>query len=364
MSNTLHAFEFAQLKTPEIPGVCVLFGQESFLHRSTLEVLCQHLLGDDEDVPFTRLEGKTAQWRDVIDEVGTMSLFGSGGRRLVVVDNADEFVSKHRDQLERYFEKPKSSGVLVLQVEKWLKTTRLYKRADKTGLQVDCNAPQKKAGKRNTLDKKALCDWMSDRAKSTHEFVLPVSSANALIDLIGPELGLIDQELARLALYVDPGAKVTDSLVREVVGGWQMKAIWDLVDIALVGNTKEALEHLDKLCQLGEKPQKLYGQIAWSLRRYAAATRIYERANRRGESMTLRKALQEAGFPNWPKALDEAQARLKKVGRIRAAALYQHLLEIDISLKGTHSHERRGRLALEKLFASFAAELYPRLLAS
>ncbi|TWT31780.1 DNA polymerase III subunit delta [Blastopirellula retiformator] len=361
MSQTVHCFDYLDDATGEVPGVAVVYGREAILARLALRQI-RHVVvgGDEEDVPVARLEGKTAAWRDVIDEVGTVSLFGGGSRRLVILDGADDFVSRYRAELEKYVEKPKRSGVLVLVVENWPKSTKLFKKLDATGLQVDCNLPEKKSGKRSVPDAKALHDWMIKWAKKTHQIKLERDAAEMMVELIGPELGLIDQDLARLSLYVEPNGKVSANLVRDVVGGWRMKAIWDLVDAAVEGRTASVLEDLDKLFSMGERPQKLYGQIAWSLRRYAAAARIYQRAQRNGESKSLRNALADAGFPNWPKALDEAQQRVKRLGSIRAGRLFQQLLKLDLSLKGTHSHDDRGRLALERLFVGFSEELDPR----
>ncbi|UUO08422.1 DNA polymerase III subunit delta [Blastopirellula sp. J2-11] len=361
MSQTVHCFDFLDADAGEVPGMVIVYGREALLARLALLQVRQAVVGmDEEDVPIARLDGKTAAWRDVIDEVGTVSLFGGGRRRLVILDGADEFVTRYRAELEKYADKPKRSGVLVLMVENWPKNTKLFKKLDQTGLQVDCNLPEKKSGKRNVPDAKALHDWMIQWAKKTHGIKLERDAAEMMVELIGPELGLIDQDLARLSLYVEIGGKVNAELVRDVVGGLRMKAIWDLVDAAVEGRTAGVLDDLDRLFQMGERPQKLYGQIAWSLRRYAAAARIYQRAQRIGEAKSLRNALADAGFPNWPKALDEAQERLKRLGSIRAGRLFQQLLRLDLSLKGTHSHDSRGRLALEKLLVGFAAELDPR----
>ena len=58
-------------------------------HSST----CWLVLTDDyEDVPVARF-GSESSWADVVDEINTVSLFGSGGPRLAVVDEADSFVN-------------------------------------------------------------------------------------------------------------------------------------------------------------------------------------------------------------------------------------------------------------------------------
>jgi len=363
MQTTVHAFDF--LASPpavdDLPPVCVAFGDETFLSRLVLAQLRQVVLGDVEsDVPFATFDGKTAQWRDVVDEISTVSLFG-GSRRLAIVDQADEFVSKHRSQLEEYVDRPARGGVLILEVGSWASNTRLYKMVEKSGLQVACKLPTRKAGRRDVTDDGKLRDWISARAKSAHSLLLSAQAAGLVLELIGPELGLIDQELAKLSLYVNPGEKAKPEQIRNVVGGWRMKTTWELIDAAVDGDAAEALGQLDKLLQAGEHPLALLGQISWSLRRFALATKIYEQAERERRRMPFAAALEQAGFRKWPReALQDAERQLKQLGRQRAGALYRRLLDVDLALKGSHSQADRARLTLERLIVDLSKEMNPR----
>ena len=51
--------------------------------------------------------------------------------------------------------------MLVLLVDEWLGTTRLYKAVEKNGLAIDCRPPQKQQGKSKSLDEPAIVKWMS-----------------------------------------------------------------------------------------------------------------------------------------------------------------------------------------------------------
>ena len=135
--------------------------------------------------------------------------------------------------------------------------------------------------------------------------------------------------------------------MQEIIGGWRSKSIWDLVDAAAAGEASEALALLDRLLHAGEHPLALVGSLSWSLRRYAAATRLFQQAERAGKRISLRDALTQAGFRDWPPgAVAAGEKRLMQLGRHRAGKLYRWLLELDLSLKGSHSHEERGPLGL------------------
>ena len=353
MSNTIHAFDFLARPAESVPPVVVLFGGESFLKRLATRLLRHAIVGDD-DAPFTSLEGATAEWRDVIDELSTMSLFG-GDRRLVIVEAADKFVTKERGRLEAYVEKPRSSGVLILDVGTWAGNTKLYKAVDKTGLQVDCRAPEKAAGNRKVLDEARIRKWLIAWTKEQHNAKLESTAAEQLLEIIGPEFGLLDQGLSKLALFAGEGGKIDVQMVRDVVGGWRAQSTWDLIDAAADGDAGEALKQLDRLLQAGEHPVALFSQISWSLRRFAAATRIYQEAERAKHRIAIRDALIQAGIPTWnKKGLERAELQLKQLGRGRAGRIYQWLLETDLALKGSHSNPHRARFALERLFLLMA----------
>ena len=362
MSGTIHAFDYLAAKPEEYApaSVCALFGDEPLLKRLALARLREHVLGDDaDDVPYITLDGDDAQWRDLHDELATVSLFG-GGKRLAVVDGADGFVSRHRSELEKYVGQPARGSVLVLRVKQWASNTRLYKAVDKTGLQIDCGLPQKKSGKRSVLDEGRLAGWIADRGQTEHKARLSRESVQLLLELIGTDLGLLDQELAKLALYADKSGRVTPEMVRDVAGGWRTKTTWEIIDQACDGNVAEALAQLDKLLATGERPIALFGSISWSLRRFAAATRVYEQAEREGRRISIRESLTQAGFRSWPAdVLPRAEKQLRQLGRRRAGQIYRWLLAADLAMKRTHSQDERARLLLEQLFVRMSRQLGP-----
>jgi DNA polymerase III subunit delta len=362
VSQTFHAFDFLHSAAAErLPAVIAVFGDDAFLKRLVLRELRRHVLGEDSDTPVAAFDcsERAPDWRDVADELATASLFGQGKPRLVLLERADAFVSANRARLEDYVAKPAATGILILEVEDWAANTRLYKALDQAGLQIDCRPPQKK-GKSKDIDEPAIVRWIGTWAKSQHGLALAPDATQHLLDLTGPNFGLIDQNLAKLALLAPSGEKVTADQVQEVVGGWRGKTIWDLVDAAVGGDAADALAQLDRLLHAGEHPLAIVGSLAWSLRRYAAATRVYQSAERAGRKIPLREALTQAGFRDWPiGSLAAAEKRLIQLGRKRGGGLYRWLLELDLALKGSHSQEDRARWALEELVFKMSKQPAP-----
>lgn len=357
MSRTVHIFDYLDAEANFLPAaVTVVFGDEPFLKRLAIRSLRQRVLAD-ESTPPDRFEGATAQWRDVHDELSTMALFG-GGRRLVLIDEADDFVARFREKLEPYAERSKSRNVLLLNVATWASNTRLYKLVDQHGLQIECRAPQKAThSKTKVVDDERMIKWLASWSATRHKVKLSSKAARLMLDLVGPEFGLLDQELAKLALFTQPGGEISPEMVHDVVGGWRTKTVWEMLDAACDGDAAGAFSQLERLLQSVDHPVALFGQFSWSLRRFAAATRLFQRAERQGRRPKLREALEGAGFRDWPKGtLQRAEQQLMQMGRDRAGHLYRWLLETDLALKGSHSSPDRARFVLEHLILRLAKQ--------
>jgi DNA polymerase-3 subunit delta len=360
------AFEF--VATPDrfpVKPFCVLYGDEPLLAREALaEIDARVLAGEDAEFSRITFSGdKTTnpqlEWRTVIDELSTSALFG-GGQRLVIIDNADDFVSRSREQLENYAAKPSNSGVLVLIVRTWPSNTKLYKAISASGLPIECKTPAEDQ----------LPRWLAQRAEKKHLAKLTADAADQLLEIIGPELGRLDQELEKLALIAlaDQGADpskaklptISAEMVTDNVGGWRAKTAWELSDKMNAGDTARALEQLGRLIESGEEPIALLAQVSSSLRKYAAATRGADLATFENRRIDLKSLLTEAGMKVWPAALQSAEIHLKQLTRPRGRQLLPWLLDADLALKGQSSSGHRARFVLEQLIVRLGRQTTPR----
>src|SRR5436309_13529861 len=104
----------------------VLPGDEDFLKRQVFAALTPRLLGDaDPAFALATFPGDKADWSSVRAELDTLPFLSP--RRVVVVEQADPFVTKARPLLEKYVGQPSPSGVLILEVKAWPANTKLAK---------------------------------------------------------------------------------------------------------------------------------------------------------------------------------------------------------------------------------------------
>lgn len=337
------------------PGCLVaIAGDEAYLKREVILSLRRQICGEDQgDFAWNAFSGKEAEWRDVRDALTAVSLFG-GGVQSAIVEDADSFVTQHRSQLEDYLASPPSGGVLLLDVKSWPGNTRLAKAAEKVGLTLRCQPPDR--GAEVTKFKRQVKQWLAARAESLHGAKLDSSAAEMLLDLLPLSLGVLEQEVARLALLAD--GKIDSKIVKEHVGGWRTRKTWDMIDAMADGNADDALTQLDRLLLAGEQPIGLLAQVSSSLRRLSAAACVYAQAESSGRRTSLRAALEQAGVVKFK--IGDAERQLKQIGRERAAQLDSLLLESDLAMKGHNSAPARARTELERMIVWLSKTADPR----
>ena len=325
----------------EIPAICAVFGKDSFLKFHAVRAIRDNVLNaGDAEFSLSRFDGTTAEIKDVLSDVATRAMFG-GGRRLVWMEDADAFLTKHRDSLEHYAESPAPGGVLLLELDGFPSTTKLYKKLIDVGLIVDC-AP---------LPEKEIPKWIVRWAKVQHKTPCDANAADLLVDLIGPELGLLDQELAKLSLYVPPKGMITLETVRQHVSARRMLEVYKMLNLALDGKAAETIRELDKLLLDKEfPPYRILNNISYTLRELAAATQLVIDGEKTGKKISVSTALNSVISKKF--LLNQAEQQLLKLGRRRGAKLLQWLLQADLDIKGDSRCE--PRLILETLLLRIA----------
>lgn len=326
----MHAIDFLKdpAKTPLKPLYAV-FGDDAFLRRETLQQI-EHLAlpNADDDLSVSRFPGDSTPLANVMDELRTLPFFSK--RRLVIVEAADPFVTAHRKELEAYADQPATSGVLVLSTKTWTSSTKLAKLVEKTGLAVECKGPQERM----------LLPWLIHLAQVRYKVQLDHAAAELLLDLVGPEVGLLVKDIEKLAVYVGDKAKIYRDDVARMVGAGRIESVWKTLEAATTGRAELALEHLDGLIAAGEHPVGLLSAMSVSLLKVHQAGRL-----RKHRRMELKEACSAVGIP--PFAVEMTGRQHTHLGPSRVDRLPRLLLQADLDLKG--SSPLPPRAILERL---------------
>lgn len=218
-------------KASAVKPVYALVGADAFLQLEALAAIVREMPADTQRADA---DGETASLADVLDDLRSFAMFGGG--KLVVVRNADAFLTKFREQLETYVESPSESATLVLRLNSLPSNQRIYKAINKVGVVAKCDPP------------KDLARWVTERAKSAHQLTITPDAARMLADLIGDDLGRLDNELAKLALACASG-KAGPEDVAGAVAFQREREMWDMTNALAAGDAAEALKRWRQLVQ-------------------------------------------------------------------------------------------------------------------
>jgi DNA polymerase-3 subunit delta len=214
-----------------IKPVYALVGSDSFLQ---LQKLASILERSPKGAQRIDIDGERADLAEVLDELRSFAMFGDG--KVVVVQNADAFLTRFREQLEEYVAHPSESATLVLRLSSLPSNQRIYKAIAKTGQIESCEPP------------KDLARWITDQAKQAHHIAISPDAARMLADLIGDDMGRLDNELAKLALSAKNN-KVDPEDVATSVAFQREQQMSEMTNALAAGRAADAVKKWRQLIQ-------------------------------------------------------------------------------------------------------------------
>jgi len=250
----------------DIP-IAVFFGDEDYQKRAGLKSLLDRLLPPDVDrgMALVEYDGSRSEEQGgpalaaVLDDLLTPGFLAP--RRVIVITDADRFISAHRDRLENYLQKPSRTGTLVLLCRSFPSTTRLSRAATAAGGELTgCKK----------LTRSTAPAFAQAQAGAWRKRMSPAAVAR-LIDLVGFDQGTLAGEVEKLALYSGERAEITEQDLRALVGQSREERIFEVLDSAATGRLPTALQQWRQT--LATDPDAIYkatGGVAFVLRRWLA----------------------------------------------------------------------------------------------
>jgi DNA polymerase-3 subunit delta len=315
----MDALSFIKVKSAPRQPVYALIGDEAFLKRRARERIIATAIGaEDPEFAVGVYAGDRLDFSTARNELETPPFLAPC--RVVVVEGADAFVSQNRPALEAYVARPSSVGVLVLDVETFPDNTRLA-RTLPDAAKIVCKAPP-------PYRAHELVPWCTEWARTAHKKKLAPDAAEVLLELIGPSMGLLDQELGKLAVGVGARPDITADDVDRFVGRSRAADAFRIMEAVGHGRPGEALSILEELFTEGEDPMGILARLTAQLRQLALVGRLT------AEGMALGPAMDAARVPSWGNKRRDFERQLIHLGRRRLEKLADWLVEINLGLKG------------------------------
>jgi DNA polymerase-3 subunit delta len=202
----------------------------------------------------------------VLDELRTAPFLSD--KRVVVVRGAEKFISNNRPLLEKYFDNPSPSGVLILTVTNWDGRTKLAKNLGRVGELIDANNP--KFGQ--------LTSRLIRYAGEAHNIRLGRTAAELLVSLGGDDLPTLYSELDKLALYVHPKRSITPDDVESLTGHNRLFNCFNAIDAIITGDLAEAVNRLRRMFEADRDAEYTFvGAFAFHYRKMFNAKVLLEK---------------------------------------------------------------------------------------
>ena len=299
-------------KAKTTPPIAVIFGDEEFQKANALHRLVDSLLPPSVDRAMALCEYDGSRSEDqggpslasVMDDLATMPFLAD--RRVVVIRDADKFISAHRDRLENYLKSPAMTSTLILVCRSFPKNTRVSKAAVAAGgLLTECKK----------LSGRGLVDFVIAEARTRGKRIDYVVAAR-LADLVGQDAGVLTSEVEKLCLYAADRPAIAADDVADLVGITREEKIFAVMDAAAAGNVQHALRLWSQVIVTDPAASfKAVGGMAHVIRRWIQAHRMV------AEGLSIREIAPKAMMWGRERELDTILRRLSpaRLKRILAA---------------------------------------------
>lgn len=297
--------------------IVVLVGKEVFLRSQYTSMLRASLEKAHGEIETFKFSGESVDPAEVLDECRSFGLMAS--HKLVIVDDADQFVrAETRPMIERYAQNPSEQATLVLRGSKWNKG-KLDESIASVGIQLKCDS----------VDEGTAIRWTQARASKAYDSSIDAQCAGMLVERLGADLGRIDTELNKLATAAGPGNAVSADLIRELVGMTREDDVWAIQSYLLCGNPQATLKELEVIMR--NSPRGTHVPVSFACMDLSRKLLgIAEGMNQGVNPNTLAKDMKL-----WGPSRDPIMRTARKVGPIRARALFDACVKADMELKSS-----------------------------
>jgi len=313
----------------------VVFGRNRRLAVDTVEQITDLVIGqDDPQLALSSYDGNNAGLADVLADLRTLPFLSQ--RRLVVVRDADDFISNYRTELENYLQAPARSGVLLMTADSFPGNTRLAKLAKKIGKVFDCGL----------IKPRELPGYLADYARQNYKLSVSRDVVDLLIELAGDDSSVLLCEIDKIAAFVadpkEPKTRITQADVHALIGNNRQYNVFNVIDAMTGAKADLALTRLDQM--LSQDKDAQYGAVgafAWHFRRVYNARLMLDRG------MSGRDVIRQLRI--WANQ-DQFIRQAKQLSLKRISTALRALGKIDYAAKTGAGTVKTG---LEKLILKF-----------
>jgi len=294
--------------------IYIIAGKEESLVNAHCRKLLDKLLDPSQrTMGLFNAEAASVQASEVLDELRTSPFLTD--KRVVLVKDADKFISANRPPLEKYFDNPCPTGRLIFTVRSWDARTKLAKKLAKTGKLISITQP----------NRRELPHRLIKYASEAHDKRLTQDAAALLIELTGDELPRLYSEIDKLALFADTEKVITPGHIESLIGHNRLFNAFAVIDAVIDGNVAVAVERLRGMFAQDKSTEfSVIGAFAYHFRRMFNAKVMLNKGVRQKDITDK--------FRLWSYK-DKFFAQLRQMSLKQIGGYLQRLAENDYAIK-------------------------------
>jgi DNA polymerase-3 subunit delta len=286
--------------------VVTLTGENDFLRKAELRKLVDGFVAEHGDMAVERYDGDEADAARMRESVGSLPFLTA--RKLVILDEPgkQKAFAEHIDAILK--EVAETTDVVIIE-PKLDKRSSYYKTLKKS---TDFR-------EFSDLDGQGLVRWATEYIAEKGGS-LSLADARFLIDRVGLNQQLLSAELDKLLTY---GPKVTKATIETLVEPTPQSTVFDLLEAALAGKTRQAMELYREQRALRVEPQAIIGMLAWQLHILALV--------KTAGSRNIDAIAKEAKLNPYVVRKTQTLARTRSLEQVKT--MVKDLLDLDTNLK-------------------------------
>lgn len=231
------------IKTGNLKGVYLLYGEEAYLKRQYKDRLTKAVLPQEDRMNYAYYEGKGINPAELIDLAETMPFFAE--RRLIVAENSG-FFKNASPELADYIKTIPETVCFLFIEDDVDKRGRMFKAVKDKGRAVELKRQ----------DEKTLLYWIAGNVKREGKKIKE-SAARYLLSRSGDDMEKLVCELEKLFSYTLGRTEITEEDIEAVCSVQITNHIFDMVESVAMKKQKRALEHYYDLLALKEPPMRI-----------------------------------------------------------------------------------------------------------
>jgi DNA polymerase-3 subunit delta len=188
------------------------------------------------------------------------------------LESLEKLGEKNRDaaveRLQTYLDCPAPFTVLVLEATSLDQRMKLAKLLGEKTLVVE-------VGLGEDQDRRQSAAAALARSLAKEQGIeFESGAAEDLAEAVAADLMRLKTEIDKLVTYVGRRKRISRQDVAAMVISEKSTTVWALTDVLATGNSKVALEFLDRLLRDGEEPLQMLGALTWMYRKLIEASEV------------------------------------------------------------------------------------------